>query len=59
MMGDLIFNLKGLTNAFRGNGENDSILLGNHCPLTWKISKVAPDRELRKEVSLGENKLWD
>jgi len=54
MMRGLIFNLQGVTDAFRGNGENDFIVMGDDCPLTWKISKVAPNRELGKEVSLGE-----
>jgi len=48
MVRGLIVNLQGLEDAFRGNRENDFIVMGNDFPLTWKISKVAPDRELRK-----------
>lgn len=33
--------------------------MGNGSYLTWKISKVAPNRELKKKVSLEENKWWE
>jgi len=58
-MGGLIFNLKGFADTFKGDRKNDFIVLRNDFPLTQQVSKVAPDRKLRKEVSLGEDKLWE